>query len=366
MSGTPRAVTQSQIARCAGVSQSAVSAILGGSNPRNISEETRVKVLAIAEKLGYLNRRSVSSLEEPVGNGRRNVLIVEAKSPSMPNLNEEWVENAYQSFMGKILTSSGHYLQQQGVGLSVFQFKKTEAQALTQWLADSDTKGVLWHATDSDSALLHWVGSRFPLVLLNRDWRSSIPFDSVSISQEQNILLAAEHLWSKGHRRIAVFGHSPGDSMCRRRMAAYQQFVEERGLRNYKEFQDIPDAGDIPALEKVKAILETWKSLGEEAPTALIAGDVFALPLLREALAMGIDIPGDLSVIGFDNTAPCSLVRPALTSMEEPLDEMCRIAVELLLRRMGNPSEPSLAVQVTPRLVLRQSVQDFHPHAASV
>jgi len=352
-----KTVTQAHIALRAGVSQSAVSAILAGSNSRNVSSDTRARVLALAEELGYLTRKSSSPGDSDTH--RRNVLIVESHTSSSRRTNEEWVEIAYQGFTGKILTSSGEYLQQQGVGFSVFQFKDSEKNSLTQWLADSDIAGVLWHAEDSDSALLHWVASRFPLVLLNRDWQSSIPFDSVGISQEQNILLAAEHLWAQGHRRIATFGHQPGNPLCRRRMAAYTQFVEERGLRNYREFQEISDAPHVPAIEKVTAILETWSRLGSEAPTALITGDVFALPLLQKAQTLGISIPADLSVIGFDNTAPCSFVTPALTSIEEPLEEMCRIAVDLLLRRIADHSAASVAVQICPHLVIRHSVHDL-------
>lgn len=360
MKSTPRRVTQQQIAREAGVSQAAVSAILSGSGALNVSEDTRAAVLAAAEKLGYTLRRSASKAAAGPAD-KQNVLIVESEPPKS-GANEEWLENAYQSFMGKILTTSGQCLQRHGLGLSVFYLG--EPIKLTQWLAESDVAGVLWHASDRDSALLHWVASRFPLVLLNRDWKAAVPFDSVSVDQEQNILIAAEHLWKLGHRRIATFGHYAGNSFYRRRMSAYHQFVQERGLRDYREFQEISDDPAIPAMPtKVAAILDTWKKLGPEAPTALITSDVFALPMLREARAAGISVPRDLSVVGIDNTAPCPLTEPALSSMEQSFEEMCRIGVDLLLRRKANPAEPALTVQVAPSFVSRESVVRFADEA---
>lgn len=349
MKRSSRPITQVQIARMAGISQAAVSAILSGSGVLSVSEETRRNVLSIAEKLGYVVRKS--SVQNEVE--EQSVLIVE-NEPPREAINESWLESAYQTYLGRLFSAASRYLQERSIGLSVFNL--SDAKRFTQWLADSDISGVLWHAQDSDSALLHWVASRFPLVLLNREWKSALPYDAVSIDQEKNILIAAEHLYSLGHRRIAVFGHWAANSVYRRRMSAYRQFVEQRGLRNYEEYQEISDALDIPALEKVSAILNVWKQQGAEAPTALITGDVFALPLLREVRRMGIDVPENLSVVGIDNTSPCSLMEPALTSMEQPLDEMCRVAVDLLMRRKGAPQAPSTTVQIAPNLVNRASV----------
>jgi len=343
-------VTQAQVAGEAGVSQTAVSSILSGSGALNLSEETRRKVLAVAERLGYLVRGSTSRTD------KLHALIVESSGRSPIATDEPWMEDAYTTFTGKIITTSGCCLQQRGAGMSVFHLDLGDTGAITQWLADSDIGGVLWHAGDSNSALLHWIASRVPLVLLNREWEAPVCFDSVSVDQEQNILIAAEHLWSRGHRRIAMFGHYPGTSFCRRRMSAYFRFVEEKGLRNYGEFQQISDAPEIPALEKVAAIIETWKRLGKAAPSALIMTDVFALPLLRQAAQADIRIPDDLSIVGIDNTAPCALVDPALTSVDQPLEEMSRVAVDLLFRRKADPLAPSQSVKIRPRLVVRESV----------
>ncbi|EIP98291.1 transcriptional regulator [Opitutaceae bacterium TAV1] len=353
----PRPITQAQIARKAGISQAAVSAILSGTGggTLTVSDETRQRVLAIAEKLGYVSRKTASR----TGSNTRNVLIVCPQGPRQAT-NEEWIENTYQTLMGKVLTTASQQLNEQDFTLSVFHLG--ESTRLTQWLAESDVRGVLWHAADTDTALLHWVASRVPLVLLNRERRSATPMDVVSIDQEMNIRMAAEHLWSLGHRRIATFGHCPDNSFFRARVNAWRQFTEERDIRNYTEFQKISDASDRPALEKVDEIIATWKNLGTDAPTALITSDVFALPLLHRAAIAGIAVPRQLSVVGIDNTSACPLMTPALTSLDQPFEEMTRVAVDLLLHRMAGSAggdSPSQNVRIAPRLVIRRSVHDL-------
>lgn len=351
-----KALTQAEIARKAGISQSAVSAILSGSSALSVGDETRDKVLELARKYGYVARRSMPRGVGQAADKRQTALIVENEAPRVET-NEPWLSEAYQTFMGKILSASSRYLLNYDIALSVYQL--SDHKRFTQWLAESAVAGVLWHATDSDSALMHWVASRFPMVLLNREWKSSVTVDTVSVDQEKNIYIAADHLCAMGHRKICIFGHNPKNSFYRRRMAAYRLFIEERGLRNYTEFQEIPDALDASSLDKVHNIIQVWKQLGSEAPTAIITNDVFALQLLREGQKAGIRIPEDLSVIGIDNTSPCSLVNPPLTSMEEPLDEMCKTAVDLLMRRKLNPTEPAHAVQIAPRLIVRESVRNL-------
>ena len=348
-----KTITQAEIARRVGVSQSAVSAVLSGLNTVSIGDETRARVLELAGQFGYVRRKVTAKVAG--GHGKESVLIVESPPISPPN--ELWLENAYQTLMGKILTASSRYLHRYGVSSSLFYLN--ESKDLMQWLADSNISGVLWHANESDSALLHWVADRFPLVLLNRRWNGAAAFDCVSIDQEKNVCVPAEYLWRLGHRRICTFGHTAGRSIASRRVAAYRSFVEEKGVRDYHEFQEISDSPEIATLYKVRAILDLWRSLGSEAPTALITSDVFALFLLKEARVAGVRVPEDLSIVGIDNTSPGMLMDPPLTSMDEPFDEMCRIAVDLVIRRKANPEGPSQTVQIAPRMIVRQSVKSL-------
>jgi len=350
-----RPVTQAEIAKEVGISQAAVSVILSGSESLNVSPETRKNVLKLAQELGYSPRNPGKSASRKPSS--HNVLLVETSAEV--GVDRAWMSEAYDTLMGKIVTASEQRLRQHDLGLNFIRFEGSEH--LMRWMQQKQIGGVLWHAIEKDSPLLHWVASRAPLVLLNREWRAAESFDSVSVDQELNITIAADKLWSLGHRKIATFGQVPGSSIHTRRLSAYKRFVEEKGLRNYSEFQKLPDDREGDALEKVASILNLWKEMGREAPTALITTDKFALYLIQEATKAGLRIPEDLSVIGIDNTSVCSYVDPALTSMDEPFAEMCRVAVDLLVRRMVEPDAPSQAIQVAPRLVERKSVLSLLP-----
>ncbi|MGE9290088.1 MAG: substrate-binding domain-containing protein, partial [Puniceicoccales bacterium] len=190
--------------------------------------------------------------------------------------------------------------------------------------------------------------------------------DSVRVDQDLNISIPAQMLFDKGHRRIAVFGHVPGSSLFRLRLEAYRRFVGENGLRNYSEFQELSDSLDVGPVEKAEAIISLWKSLGREAPTALIASDKLALHLIREAKRSSVAIPRDLSLVGIDNVSACEYVDPPLSSMDEPFGEMCQIAVELLMKRSESLQRTSQFVQLAPKLVERQSVRTLSRDAQTV
>lgn len=354
-------ITQAQIAREAGVSPAVVSVVLSGteSSTLSVSADTRLRVLTIADQLGYV-ARSTHQRKRDLSPRRKNVLFV--SDVQISGTNYGWVEQAYESLMGKVASTTGKELNRRGVGFSVYYLNE-ESHDLIQWLAESDISGVIWNASEQNSVLMNWIAARYPFVSLNRSWKSTLKFDTVSVNQEMNIVLGVDHLISLGHQKIATFGQVPGNSVFERRIFEYRSLTRQRGLRDYSEFQQLPDEPHGVAAEKVAAILDTWESLGAEAPTAIILSDVFALPLLGAARDRGISVPDELSVIGIDNTPPCALLTPPLTSIEEPFEEICLVAVELLHLRMQNPERRAQSVQIAPELIIRGSVKDLRPTA---
>lgn len=352
MSRSKKSVTQHQIAEVAGVSQTAVSAILANSGASRVSETTRKQVLKIAARMGYVIPRPAPAKKSAA---RGHVLLVENAGVSLES-REHWVSMAYDALRGKIISEAGTRLHHHDLGISVYHLQD-DGLHLMEWLAGSGVIGVIWHASDPGPSLLHWIASRYPTVLLNHGGRAHAFCDTVGVSQELNISLPAEYLWSRGHRKIALFGSCPTNPIFARRIGEYRRFIREKGLREYREFLDLPDEQERPADEKVRAILDLWQGLAGDAPTAIILSDVFALRLVGSAAGRGISVPGDLSVIGIDNTAPCEWVTPPLTSMRGPYERICHLAVDLLARRLDHPREPAQTIAISPELVERDSVR---------
>jgi len=346
--------TQSEIARRAKVSQAAVSAILSGSRSLNVSAETRANVLAIAKELGYVVRRVPAARNGASAQARPpSVVIVEADYGDDPS-GGQWLSQAYNELNGRIYTALGNGLQAQGGNFSIHRMR--DSQSFMQWLNSAEIDGVIWRMGSEDEALLHWVASRYHLVLLNREWSAPVHFDSVVIDQEKGVMLALEHLWKAGHRRIAYFGHTPGSYLAQSRLSAYHRFTAKRELYPFPEFQAIPDRQEQPLLDKVMAMVELIRSLGKKAPTAILTGDIFSLVLVQKAQQAGIRIPEDLSVVGIDNLTPCAFSSPPLTSLEMPFEVVSRMAIDLYLQRREDRELPSRKLAISPRLIVRESV----------
>ena len=348
-------ITQDEIARITGVSQAAVSAILGSSEASKrvaVSEETRMRVLSAAAENGYRARKK-QPRSEPVGK-TRTVLMVGGKYPTGTDV--PWMEEAMTAVFAKMTRTCVERLAKSNTRMILLS---EDPYQVVHRLKDSDIDGVLWHISDADPAPLQWVASRYPLVLLNRVWDGNADYDIASLNQEKAQLLALEHLWERGHRRIAMFGHWKGNSFFRRRVAAYKQFTQEKNLRDYVEFQQIDDTPQIPAMQKVEAMLRLWRDMDTEAPTALIAPDVFTLPLMKLASHYNVRVPEDLSLVAMDNSLPCQAMEPMVTSVDFPFDEIASVAVDMLLQRMDKPGQLSRTVQITPRLIARNSVKNL-------
>jgi len=349
MSQKKQPVTQAEIARRVGISQAAVSTVLSRSSSANVNDETRLQVLAVAEELGYRirKRKALGS-----GGSMRNVLFVQ--NSYITPTDEPWMSDAMEVLYAKMTGVCAEHLAEANIRMTLL---KEDASRVIRWLKESDISGVVWHISDSDSAPMQWVASHYPLVLINRVWDSPASYDVVSLNQERALSVAAEHLWERGHRRIAMFGHSDHASFYRRRVAAYLTFVQQHQIRDYKEFRDISDSPDIPALDKIDAILKLWRDLGDDAPTAMILPDIFALPLVKCAPQYGVRIPEDLSVVGMDNALPCQFVQPALSSVDSHHEEIAAAAADMLIQRMNNPERLSRNMQISPKLVMRDSVK---------
>jgi LacI family transcriptional regulator len=191
----------------------------------------------------------------------------------------------------------------------------------------------------------------FPFVVV--DPRTPLPRDIASVSAA-NLTAARSvtaHLVQLGHRRIGVIG-GPGDWLASRsRLAGHTSALA--------------DAGVLPSPELLRSIEPTadWgygaaSELLElpERPTALVAfNDKAAVGALRAAYERGLRVPEDLSITGFDDIDLSRSTVPRLTTVRQPLEEMGRMAVSLLMRLLDRHTVDTLHVELATHLVLRGS-----------
>lgn len=333
-------VTSRDVAEKAGVSRVTVSMILSGSTRGSFSDATRQRVLAAAEELGYrpnaAGRMLVSGSTETIG------LVV---------CHAELLR--YDGFIPQVLQAIAKVNQSHGyrVLLEVVEGNSTP-DAYAEMVRSRQIDGmIVIDPATNDAQLRALIDEHFPLVLLGSVRHPGE--HSVNFSTRQAIEMAVDHLVGLGHTRIAHVTYSPvGYVATDARLAAFRRALEKHGL----EFEAGRIAYGAFSAESGAAATRALLSKLEVPPTAILAGnDTIALGVMSALDALGLSIPDDVAVIGFDNLPISPFMRPALTTINNPATLQGTIAAEMLIRLLRRePVEPA-RVRVPVELVIRAS-----------
>lgn len=327
--------TMVDIARLVGVSQSTVSRILNNSPVAwPVSDKTREQVLSAAKELGYRPNPLARALR-----GARTMLIGAI------------VRDVTDPFFITAIDAVAMAANERGyaVVLGHARARADEALALAAVLEARHCDAILVLGDFRQQPLLinDLKNGVIPVVAL---WHGSQSpgFHSVKVDNDAGIRSVLDHLTKLGHTRVAfVGGASLGD--IRDREAAFRKYVKDAGLPSPSAYiHRVENTFSAP-----RAALELLLQ-GAERPTAIVAAtDVLAVGLLHAASELGIRVPDELSVVGFDDIPFAAATVPALTTVHMPVVEMGAAAVELAVTADGNRTPKSRTFQ--PRLVVRRS-----------
>lgn len=181
--------------------------------------------------------------------------------------------------------------------------------------------------------------------------------DSVSADHFQGAFDATTHLVQCGHRRIAILGASASDQPHLRRYEGYIAALQAAGIKPNPDYEAGAEAGVAFATEHDgHAGLQRLLRL-PKPPTAVFArNDYTAIGALHAAHELGLSVPRDLAIAGFDNIPLSSYQMPPLTTVEQPIEEQGRLAAELLIDRIEqNPRRPRQTIQLPCKLIVRKS-----------
>lgn len=320
-------VTLADVARAAGVSKMTVSNVI--NNKPGMTEKTRQRVQQAISRTGYVVNPAARALA-----GKRSNLI----GVLTPRLN--W------PFVSEILHGASVTAEAAGLNLAIFTTASNatlerERATLLRTLAD----GVLLVIPAGDEH--HIFGEAVPVVTLGAQGQRTVQVDNHAGGQ-----LAAEYLTSLGHHRIA---HLSGQH-TRMRDAPEREAGFIAGLRGagltlrpeYLQEGEFSEEGGERAAYRLLTL--------PEPPTAIFAAnDRSAIGALRAAQALGLRVPHDLSILGFDDIHAAVVTDPPLTTIRQPLEEMGETAARLLidLIRGLEPAEPHIRFPAT--LVVRGS-----------
>ena len=332
-----RKPTQCDLAKAAGVSQSLVSLVMGESSAP-VAKETRQRILDAAKRIGFASKVKRRKTRES------KLLAYIRPSLEIRGLEHQDIQNSYIQFYNHIQNSLVEQSYAAGYELIVRPY--SQPADLTHWLIEWGVDGVFWHSRDE--SLARWIASRFTMVQINRHLR--IPADSVVPDQEGIVLVALNHLRQLGHKRIALLSFSRNDDVTRLRSRTYLEYMRENRLAS---FEDWIAEGDLDKIIRMLA------ERSPQNPTALIVGDYSALLIQQKLRQMGFSLPEDLSIVGIDNVSATEFSNPRMTSVDIQIEEITRVSLSLMISRINNTVDSFQKIEVSPRLVVRDSCCAF-------
>ncbi len=321
-------VTLVQVAREAGVSTSSASVALRGEP--GVSQATRDRVLRIARRLGYRADRHARLLRES-----RTRVIGVTFDPDHA-YHAELLDPLYQC-----AESNRHELL-----LSAATRRRGHREAAEDLLRD-DVSALILLGPDLQRAELSELGARTAVVSIGTTLRPP-RVDEIHADDVVGIRLAVSHLTSLGHRRITFVDGGASTSASSRR-EAYRAAMTESGLETR-----IAITPSAPSEEAGVTTAVRLLDSGEPLPTALVAhSDSIAIGLLIALRARGVDVPGQVSVVGYDETRLASLGGIALTTVSQDPAMQAGAAVAQAMDRIAHPRDEGRLTVIQPKLVLR-------------
>ena len=330
--------TIEDVARLAGVSTATVSRSL--NEPARVRESTRVAVENAIANLGYTPNFGGRALRS----NRTNT--IGAVIPTMDNAIfarglQALQETLAQAGVTLLVATSGYDLKREGEQVNTLLGRGVDGLLLIGQYRSAETRAIIErHRVPVVTAWAFSPDSTYPCV----------GFDNCNAAAAM-----AEHVMDQGHRRIAMIaGIAKDNDRATGRIAGVKKALKTRGLDLAKE--DLIESKYDPrdAAEAAKILLER-----RNPPTAIICGnDVLAVGALMQARDAGLSVPGDVSIVGFDNIDLSEFVEPRITTVQVPHRRMGQAAAGLLLA-MAYRGEEVSSVEYETGLIIRESLGPF-------
>ena len=332
--------TIKDVAKKAGVSITTVSFVLNHRTDVVISEEVKKRVLAVAKEMDYHPSAMAAGL---AGRRTRNLGVVFYQEDKV-------ISNQFYSFV-----IEGVVKETIGKNFNLF-FSYVDSvyegyQNLPKIIREKNVDGVLLIGR-SEPSMVNDIRDRKISVVAIDNFPALKGVDTVQTDNKQGGLVAVEHLINLGHKNIGLLTIPKGRPSIEERKEGWRMALAKNDLEaapgNILECVNLTfQAG----FEKAKEVLKKNKKI-----TALFcANDEMAAGALRAAHQLGLKVPGDLSVVGFDNIIMSNYTDPPLTTVSPAKEFMGKLAVSRMLEMLENKDTPPKRQEVPVELIIRES-----------
>lgn len=327
--------TIQDVARTAAVSTATVSRVL--TRPERVAEDTRARVLSAVEALGYEPNLAARNLRR-LKSERLLVMVPDISNPFFSAVIRGAEEAAQEAGYSVLLGDTRH------------DPEREEQYAAMLRRREADGLLFLGHRLPATLAeLVTREGPRAPVVNAC-EFSPELPVCSVHIDNAAAAGEAVAHLYELGHRRVGVITGPLESPLSRDRLSGAQAVAKAWGRAGTLDVR-VGDFSIDSGLEETARLLD-----GPEPPSAIFCfSDETAMGALEAIRRHGLDCPGDVSLVGFDDIRYAAYLRPALTTVGQPMTDLGREAVRLLIDKLERRADRHVSRVLPHRLVVRDS-----------
>ncbi len=331
--------TIKDVARSLNISITTVSRALDGYE--DVSAETRQRVLEAARQMGYTPNRAARQLRR-----QRSETI----GYILPTEKPQFADAFYSEFiagLGDMAAASNFDLL-----VSAAPPDSAAEKALYErWVQGRKVDGLVLNRTRLQDWRVQYLSAQaFPFVLLERSLLP-VEFIGVEANAAQGFLDLIAHLANQGHSRIAYIGASPDLKIDHDRYHSYLSGLEAASIAPNPTLvarADLTPTGGYQAAGQLLAL--------ETAPTAIVCvNDLTAIGAMHAAHECGLKVGRDIAIAGFDGIADSAHTQPPLTTLDQPVYEIARQLVKMLLALLNGEALSERQVKIEPKLLIRES-----------
>jgi LacI family transcriptional regulator len=335
-----RTVTIKQIAKVAGVSFSTVAKALRGDPA--INQKTRKRVVKIAGELNYYPNSMAQALRskktQTIG-----IILNDLSNPFFSDIYKVIADTLYQKGYSMLLSDSNYNLEIEKKNILMMLSKKVDGIIVSPVNENSQNNSLI-------------INSSTKAVFIDISPKN-IDVNYVFVNHEKAGYIATNYLIKNGHKKILLLNGPKNVSFSEYFLNGHMKSLKEHSLK--------PDSSLIMNCEPNIAcahdsFIELWEGRKKKPALAFTAvltiGDLVAMGIYEAASELGIDIPEECSVVGYDNIFSSKYCNPPLTTIHQPKKRIGKWSIDILLKQLSDESMEHEKIIIEPELVIRNSV----------
>ncbi|MBW8349931.1 LacI family transcriptional regulator [Bacillus sp. IITD106] len=326
--------TISDVARLAGLSRATVSRVI--NNHPYVSEEKRESVLKAMRDLGYIPNSAAQNLRKQ----KTNIIAV-----LVPRLTNPFFAYLVDSIEAKAAENGLQIL------ICNTKYSKKRELGFLRYLESKQVDGVIMASIENSWEVIEALTLSGPIVLCNEyDAMANVP--SVRLNQTLGGYIGTKHLLERGYTKIGYCWGGVISGLAHDRFHGYEKAIVESGL----------SVNPLWLFEKAFSIDDGRRIMNEivrmeNKPNALFTGsDEVAAGIISEANNLGVKVPDDIAVVGFDDQPISGVTKPALTTIRQPIEKIGTKTMEVMINLLSDDQfVPEKVYELPLKLVVRES-----------